>query len=290
MAEQPESPDSEKWNLIIDVANSVHANNVALAAKDEYVGNDFPGYSAPLPEEGGDIVRVDRKVRGQTPVVDAAYLLQLCNHCDNAPCQKAGGDAVVKRKDGILIIDPVKAKGRKDIVDACPYGSVVWNEELQIPQHWTFDAHLLDAGWSQPRCVDVSPKGAIEAVKISDAEMQKRVEAEGLRVLRPELKTKPRVYYRNLYRFDMCFIGGTVIADINGVEECVQGATATLYMGDEAVGSAKTDAYGEFKIDKLTPNSGSYRIELKHSDYGASARNVSLDEKSVYVGEIRLVK
>lgn len=287
MPEQPEGSSPKKWNLIIDVANSVHANNVVLAAKDEYVGNDFPGYSAPLPEEGGDIVRVERIVRGQTPVVDAAYLLRLCNHCDNGPCQKVGGDAVRKRDDGIVIIDPIKAKGRKDIVDACPYGAVIWNEELQLPQHWTFDAHLLDDGWSKPRCVDVSPNGAVEAVKIADEEMQKRAEAEELHVLRPELGTNPRIYYRNLYRFDQCFVGGTVTASINDFEECVESATILLFKGDDEIGSAKTDAFGEFKIDKLQPGSGVYKVVARHPEFGVATANAELGE-SVYLGEMRL--
>ena len=43
----------KKWNLIIDVALCEGCHNCSLAAKDEHVGNDFPGYSAsimlPLP-------------------------------------------------------------------------------------------------------------------------------------------------------------------------------------------------------------------------------------------------
>ena len=286
----PMQPDNRaKWNLIIDVANSIHANNCVLAAKDEYVGNDFPVYSAPLPEHGGDIMKVTRKVRGETPLIDAAYLLQMCNHCDNGPCQKVGGDAVRKRDDGIVIIDPVKAKGRKDIANACPYGAVIWNEELQLPQHWTFDAHLLDDGWPHPRCVDVSPKGAIEAVKISDAEMQRRVETEGLEVLQPELGTSPRVYYRNLGRFTECFVGGTVIASVDGREECIEHATATLRKDGQEIGAAQSDAFGEFKIDGLSPDSGDYQVEIAHSQFGNASTTARLGEVSIYLGELRLL-
>ncbi len=290
MPKQPERSNRAKWNLIIDVANSVHANNCILAAKDEYVGNDFPGYSAPLPEEGGDIMTVTRKVRGETPLVDTAYLLQMCNHCDNGPCQKVGGDAVKKRPDGIVIIDPIKAKGRKDIAEACPYGAVIWNEALQIPQHWTFDAHLLDDGWPQPRCVDVSPKGAIEAVKISDAEMEERVKAEGLEVLQPELGTQPRVYYRNLDRFTKCFIGGTIIAPVDDVEECVENARVALFQNGEEIETTQSDVFGEFKLDGLPPNSGEYRLEISHTDYENLTINTQVGEENVNLGTLRLTK
>ncbi len=41
----------------------------------------------------------------------------MCNHCDDAPCHKAAqGGAVRKRPDGIVIIDPEKAKGQKKIM------------------------------------------------------------------------------------------------------------------------------------------------------------------------------
>ena len=80
------------------------------------------------------------------PMIDIAYVPTMCNHCDDAPCMAKGGDAIKKRDDGIVIIDPVKAKGRKELVEACPYGHIWWNEELQLPQAWPFDAHLHRPG------------------------------------------------------------------------------------------------------------------------------------------------
>ena len=112
-----------------------------------------------------------------------------------------GGDAVKKRDDGIVIIDPVKAKGRKDLVDACPYGHIWWNEELQLPQIWPFDAHLLDQGWQQTRGQQACPTGAMRAIKVEDDEMARMARDESLEVMKPEAGTKPRVYYRNLWRY-----------------------------------------------------------------------------------------
>ena len=40
---------ASKWNLIIDVARCDNCRVCFLAVKDEYVGNDFPGYSAAQP-------------------------------------------------------------------------------------------------------------------------------------------------------------------------------------------------------------------------------------------------
>lgn len=277
----------DKWNLIIDIAECENCNNCLLAAKDELVGNDFPGYSAPHAPQGTGVIRIDRKTRGATPMVDAAYLPRMCNHCDDAPCMKAGAPgAVTKRSDGIVLIDPVKAKGRRDLVDACPYGAIVWNEDQQLPQSWFFDAHLLDTGWAAPRCVSVCPTQAIEALKAGDDAMARKVQAEGLRPLKPELGTRPRVYYRNLHRIDRCFIGGSVESTSGGQVDCVEGAVVRLYMSDELIADTRTDTFGDFRFDDLGSADGTYEVRVSHSVHGAARRVVSLAGESVYLGAI----
>ncbi|MEM7704526.1 MAG: 4Fe-4S dicluster domain-containing protein [Pseudomonadota bacterium] len=279
----------KKWNLIIDVEKGVDFINAVLSAKDEYVGNNHPGYSAPVALESSDIVTLERKVRGQTPMVDAVNVVRMCNHCDNAPCLEVGGEAVRKRDDGIMIIDPEKAVGRKDIVDACPHNAVVWNEELQLPQIWVFDAHLLDQGWDKPRCVSACATGGIEAVKISDEEMQRRVSEEGLETLNPELDTRPRVYYRNLYRYNTCFLSGTVVASIEGTEDCLEGATATLVLNGSDAQQTQTSVFGEFKIDRLEPGLGACEVRIEHPDYQSITIPAEITD-SVYLGVIPLQK
>src|SRR3974377_1646354 len=225
-----------KWNMIIDVAECTNCNLCTLAAMDEYVGNDFPGYSAPMPKHGHKWINILQKERGQVPVVDVACVPTMCNHVDNAPGIAKSGGAITKRDDGIVLIDPVKAKGRKDLVDACPYGHIWWNEELKLPQAWSFDAHLIDQGWRQTRGQQSCPTGAMRSVCVSDdemtnlareqglegvkpepgarrwvgvaaKEMTNPAREQGLEVFKPELGTKPRVHYKNLWRYSKCFIG-----------------------------------------------------------------------------------
>jgi Fe-S-cluster-containing dehydrogenase component len=69
--------------------------------------------------------------------------------------------------------DTDKAKGQKDIVKSCPYGTIWWNEEQNLPQKCTLCAHLLDEGWEKPRCVQACPTGALEALYTEDTEMAK---------------------------------------------------------------------------------------------------------------------
>src|ERR1700733_2333323 len=79
----------KKWNMIIDVAECTNCNLCALATMDEYVGNDWPGYSAPMPRRGRKWINILQKERGQIPMIDIAYVPTMCNHCDDAPCIKA---------------------------------------------------------------------------------------------------------------------------------------------------------------------------------------------------------
>jgi len=276
------------WNLIIDVALCENCNNCVLAARDELAGNAHPGYSAPHAAQGPAVIRIERRTRGATPMVDAAYLPRMCNHCDDAPCIRAAGDgSIAKRDDGIVVIDPVKAKGRRDLVDSCPYGAMVWNEQERLPQTWFFDAHLLDAGAPGPRCVPVCPTQAIEATRVDDAAMQQRAAAEELRVLEPQLGTRPRVWYRNLWRFDQCFIGGSASATLNGVEDCVEGASAELLQGGTVLARQVTDAFGDFRFDRLAPRSGSYTVTVTAGQRRHTVE-VQLLEESIYLGKLEL--
>jgi Fe-S-cluster-containing dehydrogenase component len=278
----------KKWNLIVDVARCTNCNLCTLANQDEHVDNTFEGYSAPMPRHGHRWIDIRCRERGSGPVMDVSYLPVMCQHCDDAPCIAAAKDgAVTKRADGIVHIDPVKAKGQKAIADACPYGAVRWNEALQLPQHWFFDAHLLDRGWPEPRCVTVCATGALKALNVTDEEMAAIKAREGLSDLKPESKTKPRVHYKNLKRFTHEFVGGTVIKTVNGVTDCVADAKVRLLSSGSVVGEALTDAYGEFKIDGLPPDSGVYGVVIEVGGREQKRLDVKLG-KSVYLGRIDL--
>lgn len=278
---------TQKWALFIDVAKCHNCRNCYIACKDEHVDNDYPGYAAPQPRHGHDWIALRTKERGAAPMVDVAHLPVMCNHCEDAPCMKAAPEAISRRPDGIVLIDPAKAKGRRDLVGACPYGAIHWNEERQLPQAWIFDAHLLDRGWKEPRCVEVCPTAAMAAEKLEDAALAAKVQAEGWEVLRPELGTRPRVFYRNLHRFQKCFVGGTLVAQKGGVEDCVGGAKVELLRAGRVVGTASSDDFGEFKIDGLDEGSGDYELVVTSAGHAPARRSVALGE-SLYLGTIAL--
>ena len=277
-----------KWNLIVDVARCDNCRLCFLAVKDEYIGNDFPGVSAAQPTLGHNWLDIQRKERGAYPLVQARFMPVMCNHCDDAPCMKAARDgAVKKREDGIVIIDPEKSKGQKQIVDACPYGAISWNEEKQIPQAWPFDAHLLDEGWTKTRGEQACPAQVFRTIKVEDAEMKRIAADEGLEVLKAELGTRPRIYYKNLHLITKCFVGGTVVHHVNGVEECAAGVEVVLEKDGREVGRATTDTFGEFVIDKLEPRSGGYHLKATGTS-GRYTTQVDLADESRYLGVMPL--
>jgi Fe-S-cluster-containing dehydrogenase component len=255
-------------------------------------------------------IEIPCRERGQYPLIDVAYRPTLCTHCADAPCVARSGGAISKRADGIVLIDPEKAAGREDLVDACPYGMITWSEESEAPQKCTLCAHLLDAGWTKPRCVQACGPGALSFVWETDPEFTKRTEAEGIDTLHPGSPERTSVCYRNLSRYDSCFIAGSVAVERNGMVDCASGRAAVLKRAgapaaagaaaggvasngggadggpaEEVLQTVLTDAFGDFKFDSLEPDSGEYVVEVASNGHGPARIAVKLGQ-SVNLGTI----
>lgn len=278
----------KKWNLVIDMKKCFGCQACAVACHDEYYDNEFPGYAASMAKHGQRWIDIQQREKGQAPMVEVVYLPVTCNHCDDAPCIKAAKDgAIRKRKDGIVIIDPVKAKGQRHLVGACPYGAIHWNEEKQLPQAWPFDAHLLDHGWTRTKASQVCPTQAIRTVHADDEAMRRMVDEEALQVLHPEYKTKPRVWYKNLDQWFKAFVGGSLAGVAGGVAECVEGARIVLKKDGRQIAATRSDPYGDFKFQGLEEESGGYEIEVADERFASKTIRFDLG-KSTYLGTISL--
>jgi len=258
--------------MIIEITKCNGCHNCQIACKDEHCGNDWSPIAKPQPLTGQFWTKVVDRVRGQVPKVKVAYEHTICQHCDDAPCIKACREqAIYKRPDGIVIIDPEKCKGSHNCIEACPYpGVIFFNEDLRIAQKCTFCAHLLDQGWTETRCVEACPTGAFTFGDEEDPEIKALMaEAE---VLRPELGTKPRVYYIGLPRL---FVAGCVYDP--AADEIVEGAQVTVTRtgggagvaggaGSEGVAATvATDEFGDFLLDGLAD--GTYRVSIEKQGY-----------------------
>jgi Fe-S-cluster-containing dehydrogenase component len=258
-----------------------------LACKDEYVGNDFKDYPLAQPWFGQRWMNIERKERGQYPIVQTGYLPKPCQHCADAPCMDASpAGTIYRREDGLVIIDPEKAKGHPEIVGTCPYGVIYWNEEKEVAQKCTGCAHLIDAGWTETRCSQVCPTNAIKLVLADDDEWAGIIAKEELRAHRAELRTNPRVMYKNLYKWDKVFASGSVA--FKDTDDCADGAAVIVSADGAVVGESLVNNYGEFVVDQLEPGK-SYTVRISADGYKAVEKTVALGE-SLNLGLVMLDK
>ena len=264
--------------FVIDVAKCSGCYNCQLACKDEHAENDWSPYAKPQPLTGQFWCRVTDHVQGTIPKVRIHYIARLCSHCRNAPCMAAAKDgAVYRREDGLVIIDPEKAVGQKQIAEACPYGAVYWNEALDLPQKCTGCAHLLDHGAKLPRCVEACPTDAMmfgEEEDLADY-------IEGAAVFRPETGCFPRVYYRNI---PGKFIAGTVYDPVE--KEVVIGARCLLNSGGKRW-ETRTDEYGDFWFSDLPV--GLFDLSIQTPGYETKNFEKLRTRECVNLGDIPLV-
>lgn len=272
--------------MVIDISRCTACYCCFAACKDEYWDNSYLPYSAPQPKHGQFWINLVKKERGTYPCIKVAYVPVLCMQCDDAPCIKAAKDgAVYRRPDGIVIIDPQKAVGQKQIVDACPYHVIFWNEEKQLPQKCTFCVHMLEEG-KIPKCVQVCPSQALIFGDLDDpkSEVSKLVKSGKAEVFHPEYNIKPNVYYIDLYKMTKLFIAGSAV--FKDTDECAENVKLTLE--DKQTGETRTTVtnnYGGFEFDGL--NVGKYSVKLECDGYAPKIIDVDLKTDS-YLGYITL--
>ncbi len=71
------------------------------------------------------------------------------------------------------------------------------------------------------------------------------------------------------------------------MEDCVDGATVSISKDGHEIGNTQTDAFGDFKIDKFAPNSGTYALSVAAPGKSNKKIEVELHE-SVYLGTIEI--
>jgi Fe-S-cluster-containing dehydrogenase component len=226
--------------MLIDVEKCIGCYNCVVGCKDEYVDNPYPPYSEAQPPYHY-WMNIQEVERGSHPQVKRDHIAVPCMQCNNAPCMAAYPDAVYKRADGIVVIDP-EAPMDEGIVDSCPYGAIYWNEDLGIGQKCNFCVQRLAEG-EDPKCVSVCP---MEAISFGDYE-EMAEELDGAEVLHPEYDARPNVYYVGLPK---TFVAGNLY-DLKN-REAVNGATVTaqsLRTGE--MWATQTDSYGDFWLEGL---------------------------------------
>jgi hypothetical protein len=119
----------------------------------------------------------------------------------------------------------------------------------------------------------------LTARRLDDQELQALIAAEKLASLDPgSTSAKPNAYYKNLYRFQSCFIAGSLATGRDTVAECVCGAAVELYKDQKRIGRTRTDEFGDFKFDALPRNSGAYRVKIGNGHVPLRTVTVTLED------------
>lgn len=168
--------------------------------------------------------------KGVYPHVGRSFLPRPCMHCANAPCvQACPVGASYRRPDGVVGINYDKCVGCRYCIAACPYGARTFDfgefytagtpavqEYEKLPafeygkkrprdgksvpvgnaRKCTFCLHRLEAGML-PACVTTCIGHATYFGDISDPDslVAELVARPNAHVLKPELGTRPSVYY-----------------------------------------------------------------------------------------------
>lgn len=255
--------------ILFDASKCNGCYGCQLACKDEFCGNDWEDYASEQPITGQFWCKVSQKDRGKVPEVKVQYVPFF--GAQTEAVREYAPEVLMERDDDLIVIQPSKAKGRKDIADK--FEGIYWNEELQIPQGCNGCAHLLDNGWEVPRCVDVCATEALKVVDLDDAP-EGAVPAPGQE---PE---HPHVLYMNIPK---AWIYGCVVD--RAKNEVLVGANVALLDTDgNEVARVETDEFGEFRLKEL--DSKAYRVSIEAEGYNAIVLDADASEEDVVLGDI----
>lgn len=280
-----------RYGIAIDSKRCMACYACFMACKDEHCGWASK-LSAPQPHMGQFWMNIKEWERGDNERrIKTATVPTPCSHCQNPACQAAATveGAVYKRPDGIVIIDPEKAKGQKQIVDACPIGAIYWNEELQLPQKCTMCAELLDDPeypGKEPRCVEACPNEALIFGDLDDpdSKISKRIAAGKVTQLKELAGVETNVVHLNV---PTAFLAGTVFYPAELDEVCI-GAHVKATCECGTVYEMDTNWAGDWEFEDL-PLDKTFTIEITMEGYKPVTYTAKTDTDH-YVAETYLEK
>ena len=273
----------KKPGIAINSARCMACYACFMACKDEHCGWDT-ALSKSQPELGQYWMNIVEWERGDNPRrVKTATVPTPCNHCDNPACMAVAKDgAVYKRPDGIVIIDPEKAKGQKEIVDACPIHAVFWNEALELPQKCTMCAELLDdpdyPGF-EPRCVEACPNQALVFGDLADPDsnISKLIAASKVTPLEG---LEGSVVHLNI---PQKFLAGTVAYPKELEEVCIGAQVKITCAETGETHETVTNWAGDYEFEDL-PEGKTWTVEITFPGFKPAVYENERTDHDHYVG------
>jgi len=194
-----------RYGMVIDITKCVGCEGCVAACSME---NHTPYW------RGLYRTHIEEHVTGTYPNVGRQFVPRLCMHCENPPCQDVcPTGATYTTEDGIVRVDQDRCIGCGYCMIACPYDARYPFEQdyiaeakqrygQEIVHHnghadkCDFCVHRLKQGLL-PACVETCPLHARIFGDLDDpnSEVAKLVASGKAKPLRPELGTKPKVFY-----------------------------------------------------------------------------------------------
>lgn len=198
-----------KWGMAFDLRRCIGCNACAIACKQE---NTLP--------TGVFFTKTLSETVGTYPNVSKVYVPTICNHCEDAPCERVcPTGATYTRPDGIVMVDSKKCIGCGSCIVACPYdartllenhhmgglfeGHMTPFEQQGLARFTvgttvkcTFCHERVDNGM-QPACVATCPTEAriFGDLDDPDSQLNRLIRERRGRQPLPEKGTNPKVFY-----------------------------------------------------------------------------------------------
>ena len=175
-----------RYGFLIDQRRCIGCHACTVACKAEN--------SVPL---GSFRTWVKYTEKGSFPHVNRSFLVERCNHCDDAPCVAiCPVEALWRRQDGIVDFSTDRCIGCKACMAACPYDAIYIDPNTHTLGKCNYCAHRVDLGL-QPACVNVCPVEAIITGDLDDpaSRISQLLSLEPAVVRRPEKGTRPKLFY-----------------------------------------------------------------------------------------------
>lgn len=180
-----------KYGMVIDLNKCIRCRTCMVACK---IQNNIP------PLQRGRVehyrIRPVQWEEGDYPDLRRLFIPVLCMHCDDPEClASCPAEAIVKRKDGLVVVDKNKCVACGTCAEACPYGVPYLLEKADKCDFCA--ATRLDQGQSEPYCAKSCVGDAIIFGDLEEpsSRVSRLVAAGKARPLCPEFGTKPNVYY-----------------------------------------------------------------------------------------------
>ena len=86
--------------------------------------------------------------------LDFLFQVNICRHCEDPACANVCPDqAIVKRDDGIVVLDDELCTGCKCCIEACPYDAIGFDQTNGVARKCNLCHHRVDKGLL-PACAD----------------------------------------------------------------------------------------------------------------------------------------